>query len=1604
MVVTPDLAGGRNDYDPWANYSGYLNLNRPHEIGQTYVVWLPERLLAAQLYQLSAPQGRLRDAFGRALNDGLEMVFMTDHRRSNLVLAHQHAVLEKSVNTDVPLYVTNLERVTAEFTTLTTSEHTPVVRRAIDVPMVEDVSFAIPAQIRQMLDGKSGAVSGYLQGRPNDNVNPNEYAFFATVTRFQIHTKLGHFNSLVWVTDMATGAPVSGATVSIHGGVYARLAGLDETSFGQFQTDQHGLAMLPGLDSIDPSLSLVNSWRDDDPRWFLRVEKDDDLGLLPLDHYFSVWSSTVGSYPRPQFGHIHTWGTTAQGVYGAGDTIQFKLYVRNQDTRRFVSPPLSTYRLKIIDPQGKELTTLEDITLSPFGAYEGEVDTPLNAPVGWYQFHLEADFTTEMWTPLKVLVSEFTPSPFKVTTEVDGDVFFPGDSVTTTTLARLHSGGPYVDAETRIVARLKASALRPTHPVAKRFSFDTYSPGAQDWLTLHQSVTNLDEHGESRVTFPLQALEVQYGRVQIETAVRDDRGKYIADVANAQFVGRDRFVGLRNTQWLYDEDQPGDIEYLVVDAEENIVEDVVVEVLVEQEQTKAARVKGAGNAYLTRYDQSWVEIKRCLSVSALLPGRCRFTPQDPGAFRARATITDTQGRTHSTQIGAWVRGKGRVTWSQPNDFQVSIIPEKEGWAVGETARYLIRNPFPGARALITIERYGILESWSQTFDDATPVIEFEVKPDYVPGFYLSVVIVSPRVAAPKDASQVDLGKPTFRMGYVKTAVEDPVKRIDVAVTTEHETYKPRETVSVTVQTNLRDQSPPQPIELAIAVLDEAVFDLIAQGSGYFDPYTGFYRLDSLDVLNFDTLKRLVGRQKFEKKGANPGGDGGAGLGLRSLFKFVSYWNPSLPVDDSGAAAFEFTLPDNLTGWRILALAVTREDRMGLGQGTLKVNKPTEIRPVMPNQVMQGDRFEAGFTVMNRTSVSRQLEVNIRATGGTAPLSVTRSIEVKPFKRELVSVGVETNTPGTLRFEVSAGDEQDRDAVVHRVPVKKQHSFETAANYGTTLAREVTETIAIPPGIHTDTGAMSVVVSPSVIGNIAGAFRYMRDYPYRCWEQTLSVGVMASHYGSLRDYLPGDFAWVQASTLPEEVLNSAKNFQAPNGGMTYWGSGDAYVSPYLSAYTALAFNWLRAAGHTVPAEVEQPLHGYLQKLLRKDVMPSFYNRGMTSSVRAVALAALSAHAKVTLDDLMRYLDHVPYMSLFAKAHFMDAARSNPAAEPVLADVLTQIEAHASVSGGKFQFNETIDDGYQQLLATSMRSNCAVLSGLIAQGERDPERVGDLPFKLVRAITQTRGGRDHWNNTQENVFCMNALVEFARVYEQTPPQMQVVAFVDSMPMGETEFSNFRDEAKTFSRALQTNDAGATRTVLVTREGEGRLYYSTRLRYAPLAAYAERTNAGIDIRREYSVQRNHEWVLLERPYAIERGELVRVDIYLSLPTARHFVVVDDPVPGGMEPVNRNLATTSVVDAEAGDFQISGGSWWYNFDDWRDFGQSRWSFYHRELRHDAVRYFSDYLPAGNYHLSYSAQAIATGEFSVLPVHSEEMYDPDVFGKGLPNSLTITN
>ena len=1579
VLVQPNVA--------WGSTSNSSALNSAHKKGQVYKVWLPDRLKAYHKYQLSVIGHQLfKDEFGRSLPKPINIAFATDHRPPDYNFSREISVLEKGVDSELPIFVTNLRKMSFHYNLLTNNGWTDQKRKIVSLPKVQDISYKRPLGIRDLIGKPTGIVQGYFRTKPDVN---NQYAsnynwFFSQVTPFYVQAKVGHHNTLVWVMDFATGNPVSDVKVSIYLNSYNPNTANSKT-LAEAITDKNGIARLPGTENLDPHLkhAYVYGNYQKKARFFIQSKKGEDIALLPLDSDFRVSMSKydISAYREEKYGHIHTWGTTAQGVYKVGDTVQYKFFVRDQSNERFVAAPKSGYTLKVIDPMGKVVHEVKNFSLSEFGSYHGEFTISKNAPVGWYDFKLKAKFKKHSnWKPLRVLVSDFTPSPFRVRTELNGELFRAGEKVVIDTTANLHAGGPYVNAATKITATLKPEYLHPTHHEAKGFEFDVNLGNVYDETVYSIEDKKIDNKGELQTSFNLSESKILYGKLTVESAVRDDRGKDIANSTTARYVGRDRFIGLKETSWLLTAEQEAKVMLLVIDEYGKPVADTDIDVEIQQRITKASRVKGAGNAYLTHYEHKWITVGNCHSKSELTATACTFIPPKAGSYKFIATIKDTKNRPHTTTLQQWAVGKGYVLWETAPGNTLEIVPEQNSYKVGETARYLVKNPYPGTQALITIERFGTIKSWVQTLKSNIELIEIPVKPDYVPGFFVSVTVMSPRVAKPLGKNQVDLGKPAFRMGYIQTNVKDPYKEMLVDIKTDKTVYRPGQQVTIDLHAKPRNGENQEPIELAITVLDESVFDLLKQGRNTFDPYKGFYKLDELDMANYSLLMRLVGRQKFEKKGANAGGDGGSSLSMRSVFKFVSYWNPAIKTDKTGKAQIKFKVPDNLTGWRVLVMAVTPTDIMGLGDANFKVNQPIEIRPILPNQVLNGDKFQAGFTIMNRTDKVQNLNIRLDAKGPvTLPKGVLNTtITAEPYKRYKQWLAVKTTGAGDISFSATAKFGKEQDGLSKTLTIYPRKASTSVATYGTTTANEISESLQFPTDIHTDVGGLSVIASPTVIGGIEGAFEYMRDYPYACWEQKLSKATMASHFNNLRAYVNDNLKWKESKTLPEETIALAKEYQAPNGGMAYFIAKDEYVSPYLSAYTALTFNWLRDSGYKIPELVETKLQDYLLKMLRKDVMPDYYNKGMASTVRAVALAALAKQGKLTIGDILRYKRHVPQMDLFGKSQFLAAALEISGTQKIRKRVKNQILAHADQTSGRISFVENLDTGYKHILSSTLRTQCSILSSLTAMGE-----TSDIPFKLVRNITQTRKNRGHWENTQENMFCMNALIDYARVYETEEPFMTVRSWLNTEKLGETAFDDVKNPPVTFTHKMTTEDVGKKAKVKIERQGEGRLYYTLRLAYSEKAEKATSVNSGIEVKRQYHVKRNKKWELLQSPMKIKTGELVKVDLYVSVPAPRYFVVVDDPVPGGLEPVNRELATSSEIDAE-------------------EANSEEWNFYHKELRHKSAIFYSDYLSAGNYHLTYVAQAIAPGEFGVMATHAEEMYEPDVFGNSKPASLVV--
>ena len=122
---------------------------------------------------------------------------------------------------------------------------------------------------------------------------------------------------------------------------------------------------------------------------------------------------------------------------------------------------------------------------------------------------------------MSILVSDFTPSPFKVSAELNGTDFAAGDAVQIASRATLYAGGPFTHADVRINARLQARAFTPENPRAEGFVFGSNSDGEDAGTrALADTHAKLDEHGQFDTRIELPQSDIYYGTVQVEAAVR----------------------------------------------------------------------------------------------------------------------------------------------------------------------------------------------------------------------------------------------------------------------------------------------------------------------------------------------------------------------------------------------------------------------------------------------------------------------------------------------------------------------------------------------------------------------------------------------------------------------------------------------------------------------------------------------------------------------------------------------------------------------------------------------------------------------------------------------------------------------------------------------------------------------------------------------------------------------------------------------------------------------------------------------------------------------------------------------------------------------------
>jgi alpha-2-macroglobulin len=280
-------------------------------------------------------------------------------------------------------------------------------------------------------------------------------------------------------------------------------------------------------------------------------------------------------------------------------------------------------------------------------------------------------------------------------------------------------------------------------------------------------------------------------------------------------------------------------------------------------------------------------------------------------------------------------------------------------------------------------------------------------------------------------------------------------------------------------------------------------------------------------------------------------------------------------------------------------------------------------------------------------------------------------------------------------------------------------------------------------------------------------------------------------------------------------------------------------------------------------------------------------------------------------------------------------------------------------------------------------------------------------LVQTVTQQT--RAAVTNTQELGPAIGALAEFER--RQRAANARGIRVEVNGKLLFADRVRSRDTVVVLRDLASNGTAPLAVRVLATDAGPP-LFLMATLTEVPRVRPVTPLDRGIVVERWY------ESFATGKPVtSINAGELVRVRVRVTVPRERNFVVVDDALPGGLEPVDLSLRTaivatgkagrplispdhTSVTDGEDAETDDESGFRW---------GYGRWDggfwtpFEHRELRDDRVYWSATQLWPGTYTVSYVARASTPGVFVRPPVHAEEMYNPAVYGRSDGGVFTVT-
>ena len=1442
----------------------------------------------------------------------------------------------------------------------------------VDTEIDHDALTEVPIDLSGALNGEHGHLVMIVEGAGRLAETETGYRTMAWVQDTDIGVDMitDYRDVAVWTTDLRSGDPLAGVRIE--------LAGRDAT----FTTDDNGLARA-SLDFGEHGWVVAS------------------LGADSAINPASVWAWLQDDQT--------IWYTADdRGIYRPGETLHLKGWVRNLDLSgdgdlEFLPRgELITYG--VFGPFGNDLGN-GDIRLDDHGGFDLTVELAVGANLGWSSIVFQRPGSPGNGRHQHSFqIQEFRRPEFEVEARLESaGPHLVDEPAVAAVDAMYFSGGPLPDAEVTWTVTTRQASYSP--PNWSDFTFGVWRPWwhfgdfDEPWAEPQRKTFSgkTDSSGSHYLRLDFEGDGDHLPTtVTAEARVSDVNRQQWASATGVLVHSASLYVGVRSARTFVRAGDGLDIDAVVTDIDGNPVAGRSFEIT-------AARIV---NQYV---DGQWTEVpmdaETCEAVSGQTPVGCEFAADTGGRYRISADVVDDAGRTSRSELTRWVAGGRSGAPSRRINLEAAnLIPDAETYAAGDTAEILVDSPFASATGLLTIAHNQIIELRTFEIADHAAVLEVPITDDHVPELAVQVEIVSTTERTADDGTSLDGAphRPAYAAGWALLRVPPLLRTLDVTAEPASTVVEPGAATSIAVEVNDAGGAPVEGANVLLIVVDEAV--LAVSGYELIDPIDVFYRprtaglrtargRDTILLESPQELLRLIEEESEAAEAAEEamaeamaddggGGSGSAGLAVdvRENLDALALFDPEAATDAAGRVTVEFDLPDNLTRYRVMAVAVDGAERFGTAESAITAQLPLQVRPSAPRFLNYGDEFELPIVVQNQTDSAMEVDVVVQTSNLELVGSPGRRITVPANDRVEVRFPARTNSPGTARFRAVAVSGDHADAQIVALPVYTPATSEAFATYGVVDEGVVIQSIAALRDVIPQFGGLEINTSSTALQALTDAVLYLSDYRYASSDayasRILAISALRDVLGAFEAEGLGSPGELDATVRRDIAELSA--LQNSDGGFGWW-SRNRPSSPYQSIQAMHALVIAQNEGFTVSSGVMDNGRWYLRSIENR--IPAYYSQRSRDMLLAYALHVRSLggdpDARAALALWERRGTDLELDALAWIWPVVDDAAVEASIERVFNNRVVE-------SAGAAAFVTDYGEDAYLLLHSNRRTDAIVLDALITMA---PE--SDLIAKVVAGLLANRV-KGRWNNVQENSFILLALNRYFAAFEATDPDFVARVWLGDLYAAQHQFSGrSTDRALTLVPMAELLAVGDS-DLIVEKDGEGRLYYRLGLRYAPDDLNLDPLDRGFVVQRSYEAvdDPGDVWLDDDGVWHVLAGAQVRVNVTMVNDSRRTNMALVDPMPAGFESLNPALAVTGEIDARRGG---AADSWWW------------WTWYeHQNLRDDRAEAFSSYLWAGTHEYSYVVRATTPGTFVVPPAKAEEIYAPEVFGRSHTDTVIV--